>query len=198
MFSSCLHCRAQFLYLFCCIHLATLMFSSYLHCQAHLRCQSREKQGMPLCTGSPPAIGFWSRLYLLMMIILIVNMLMPLVMIFSLMTMVRNPLFVLFFCSFFVVAAFWYLPRWYSPRRQLCAMVCLFVCFFSCISLFVCFLLHFNQSVTNIFEYSNIRLYQSGILIRTFARFDNFDTNIFGHSLMSNLFIYSDIHSWVY
>ena len=51
------------------------------------------------------------------------------------------------------------------------------------------------QSVTNIFEYSNIRIYWSRIYIRTFVRINFSFTNIFGHSFVSNLFvrIYSDI-----
>ena len=56
-----------------------------------------------------------------------------------------------------------------------------------------------NQSVTNIFEYSNIRIYWSRIYIRTFVRINFSFTNIFGHSFVSNLFvrIYSDIRWWV-
>ena len=54
---SSLHCRPHFLYVFCCIHLATLVLKSCLHCRARPRCQSREKQGMQLCTGFPPEIG---------------------------------------------------------------------------------------------------------------------------------------------
>merc|ERR1719362_2517091 len=52
-----------------------------------------------------------------------------------------------------------------------------------------------SQSVTNIFEYSNIRIYWSRIYIRTFVRANFSFTNIFGHSFVSNLFlrIYSDI-----
>ena len=52
-----------------------------------------------------------------------------------------------------------------------------------------------QQSVTNIFEYSNIRIYWSRIYIRTFVRINFSFTNIFGHSFVSNLFvrIYSDI-----
>ena len=52
-----------------------------------------------------------------------------------------------------------------------------------------------KQSVTNIFEYSNIRIYWSRIYIRTFVRINFSFTNIFGHSFVSNLFvrIYSDI-----
>ena len=52
-----------------------------------------------------------------------------------------------------------------------------------------------KQSVTNIFEYSNIRIYWSRINIRTFVRINFSFTNIFGHSFVSNLFvqIYSDI-----
>ena len=52
-----------------------------------------------------------------------------------------------------------------------------------------------HQSVTNIFEYSNIRIYWSRIYIRTFVRINVSFTNIFGHSFVSNLFvrIYSDI-----
>ena len=51
------------------------------------------------------------------------------------------------------------------------------------------------QSVTNIFEYSNIRIYWSRIYIRTFIRINFSFTNIFGHSFVSNLFvrIYSDV-----
>ena len=51
------------------------------------------------------------------------------------------------------------------------------------------------QSVTNIFEYSNIRIYWSQIYIRTFVHINFSFTNIFGHSFVSNLFvrIYSDI-----
>ena len=60
-----------------------------------------------------------------------------------------------------------------------------------------------HQSVTNIFEYSNIRIYWSRIYIRTFV-FINFSfTNIFGHSLVSvlecktlmNIRIYSNIRA---
>ena len=56
-----------------------------------------------------------------------------------------------------------------------------------------------NQSVTNIFEYSNIRIYWSRIYIRTFVRINFSFTNIFGHSFVLNLFvrIYSDIRSLV-
>ena len=56
-----------------------------------------------------------------------------------------------------------------------------------------------DQSVTNIFEYSNIRIYWSRIYIRTFVRIKFSFTNIFGHSFVSNLFvrIYSDIRWWV-
>ena len=56
-----------------------------------------------------------------------------------------------------------------------------------------------DQSVTNIFEYSNIRIYWARIFIRTFIRVNFVCTNIFGHSFGSNLFvrIYSDIRSWV-
>ena len=52
-----------------------------------------------------------------------------------------------------------------------------------------------KQSVTNIFEYSNIRIYWSRIYIRTFVRVNFSFTNIFGHSFVSNMFvrIYSDI-----
>ena len=52
-----------------------------------------------------------------------------------------------------------------------------------------------NQSVTNIFEYSNIRIYWSRINIRTFVCVNFSFTNIFGHSFVSNMFvrIYSDI-----
>ena len=51
------------------------------------------------------------------------------------------------------------------------------------------------QSVTNIFKYSNIRIYWSQIYIWTFVRINFSFTNIFGHSFVSNLFvqIYSDI-----
>ena len=58
---------------------------------------------------------------------------------------------------------------------------------------------HTHQSVTNIFEYSNIRIYWSRIYIRTFVRINFSFTNIFGHSFVSNLFvrIYSDIRWWV-
>ena len=52
-----------------------------------------------------------------------------------------------------------------------------------------------DQSVTNIFKYSNIRIYWSQIYIRPFVRINFSITNIFGHSFVSNLFvqIYSDI-----
>ena len=55
------------------------------------------------------------------------------------------------------------------------------------------------QSVTNIFEYSNIRIYWSQIYIRTFICINFSFANIFGHSFVSNLFvrIYSDIRWWV-
>ena len=58
---------------------------------------------------------------------------------------------------------------------------------------------HPMQSVTNIFEYSNIRIYWSKIFIWTFIRIKVSFLNILGHSFVSNLFvqIYSDIHSWV-
>ena len=56
-----------------------------------------------------------------------------------------------------------------------------------------------EQSVTNIFEYSDIQIYWSRIYIRTFVRINFSFTNIFGHSFVSNLFvrIYSDICWWV-
>ena len=56
-----------------------------------------------------------------------------------------------------------------------------------------------HQSVTNIFKYSNIRIYWSWIYIQTFVRINFSFTNIFGHSFVSNLFvrIYSDIRWWV-
>ena len=56
-----------------------------------------------------------------------------------------------------------------------------------------------QQSVTNTFEYSNIRIYWSRIYIRTFVRINFSFTNIFGDSFVSNLFvrIYSDIRWWV-
>ena len=61
-------------------------------------------------------------------------------------------------------------------------------------------LTHTHQSVTNIFEYSNIRIYWSRIYIRTFVRINFSFTNIFGHSFVSHLFvrIYSDIRSWLW
>ena len=54
-----------------------------------------------------------------------------------------------------------------------------------------------HQSMTNIFEYSNIRIYWSKIFIWTFIRIKVSFLNILGHSFVSNLFvqIYSDIHS---
>ena len=63
----------------------------------------------------------------------------------------------------------------------------------SSICVYIC--IHLHQSVTNIFEYSNIRIYWSRIYIRTFVRINFSFTNIFGHSFVSNLFvrIYSDI-----
>ena len=67
--------------------------------------------------------------------------------------------------------------------------------------LFICIFVNAcaHQSVTNIFEYSNIRIYWSRINIRTFVRIHFSFTNIFGHSFVSNLFvrIYSDIRWWV-
>ena len=56
-----------------------------------------------------------------------------------------------------------------------------------------------NQSVTNIFEYSNIRIHWSKILIQTFVCINFSFTNIVGHSFVSNLFvqIYLDIRSCV-
>ena len=59
--------------------------------------------------------------------------------------------------------------------------------------------IYLYQSVTNIFEYSNIRIYWWRIYIRTFVRINFSFTNIFGHSFVSNLFvrIYSDIRWWV-
>ena len=55
--------------------------------------------------------------------------------------------------------------------------------------------IYMYQSVTNIFEYSNIRVYWSRIYIRTFVRINFSFTNIFGHSFVSNFLIriYSDI-----
>ena len=43
------------------------------------------------------------------------------------------------------------------------------------------------QSVTNIYEYSNIQIYQAQIFIRTFVRVNFVCMNIFGHSFMSVL-----------
>ena len=56
-----------------------------------------------------------------------------------------------------------------------------------------------KQSVTNIFEYTNIWIYLSQMFIRSFVHINFYYTNIFGHSFMSNLFIriYSDIGTWV-
>ena len=56
---------------------------------------------------------------------------------------------------------------------------------------------HLVQSVTNISEHSNIRIFWSQIFIRTFVRIKFSYTNIFGHSFVSNLFvqIYSAIRS---
>ena len=42
-----------------------------------------------------------------------------------------------------------------------------------------------EQSVTNIFEYSNIRIFSIRIFIRTFVRINFLDTNIFGYSFVS-------------
>ena len=42
-----------------------------------------------------------------------------------------------------------------------------------------------DQSVTNIFEYSNIRIFSIQIFIRTFVRINFLDTNIFGYSFVS-------------
>ena len=55
-----------------------------------------------------------------------------------------------------------------------------------------------EQSVTNIFEYSNIQIYWSQIYIRTFVRINFSLMNIFGHSFVSHLFvqIYSDIQNF--
>ena len=61
---------------------------------------------------------------------------------------------------------------------------------------------HPNQSVTNIFKYSNIRIYWSPIFIWTFVLARFVCTNIFGHSSVSvlecknytNFWIYSNIH----
>ena len=56
---------------------------------------------------------------------------------------------------------------------------------------------HLVQSVTNISEHSNIRIFWSQIFIRTFVRIKFSYTNILGHSFVSNLFvqIYSAIRS---
>ena len=63
----------------------------------------------------------------------------------------------------------------------------------------LCVYIDVYQSVTNIFEYSNIRIYWSRIYIRTFVCINFSFTNIFEHSFVSNLFvrIYSDIRWWV-
>ena len=63
----------------------------------------------------------------------------------------------------------------------------------------VCMAFSLAQSVTNVFEYSNIRIYWTRIYIQTFVRINFSFTNIFGHSFVSNLFvrIYSNIRWWV-
>ena len=47
-----------------------------------------------------------------------------------------------------------------------------------------------HQSVTNIFEYSNIRIYWSQIYIRISVRINFSFTNIFGHSFVSDEYSY--------
>ena len=65
------------------------------------------------------------------------------------------------------------------------------------VMLIMIFMLILIQSVTNIFEYSNIRIYLLQIFIWTFVLVNFFDANIFGHSFVSNLIvrIYSNIRS---